>query len=71
MRLKVDNNEIRVFLRNDSVTECISGINGKKVKQVKEFLYLACMFSRNRTYALFIRSMSIPVSSGLLATYPL
>ncbi|GBP77016.1 hypothetical protein EVAR_49577_1 [Eumeta japonica] len=47
MKVNVGKTKVMVFERGVSTTECDILIEGKKVKQVKEFLYLGSLFTND------------------------
>jgi hypothetical protein len=47
MKVYVTKTKVLVFERDERMTNCEIFINGEKVEQVKEFVYLGSMFTRD------------------------
>ncbi|GBP77837.1 hypothetical protein EVAR_34380_1 [Eumeta japonica] len=47
MNVNVGKTKVMVFERDESTTECDIIIEGEKVEQVKEFVYLGSLFTNN------------------------
>jgi hypothetical protein len=47
MKVNVTKTKVLVFERDEGMTNCEIFINGEKVEQVKEFVYLGSLFTRD------------------------
>jgi hypothetical protein len=50
MKVNVTKTKVLVFERDERMTLCEIFVNGEKVEQVKEFVYLGSMFTRDGKY---------------------